>query len=236
MTTLRKAGYHHGDLRNALLDAAVALAGRGGPEAVTIRGAAKSVGVTPTAAYRHFANHDELLVAIKNRAMDALAGAMRTRLDRLDHEPDPVAAAVRHLATLGHGYVAFARDQPGLFATAFCRDDADLAGPGDTDRPEPDDGGGPASTEPFQLLDRAVDRLVQVGYLLPESRPLAEMAAWAAVHGVSMMLDKLDHGELPPGTLDAIVDRTLLMTVSGLGDGPAAATLDIAGAVARSVR
>lgn len=223
MTTLRKARYHHGDLRNALLDAAIGLAEGGGPDAVTIRGAAKSVGVTPTAAYRHFTGHDELVEAIQARAMATLSEAMSSRVARLQPDPDPAFAAVQHLATLGHGYVEFGLTHHGLFDTAFCR------GAG---RPEPDD----PDAGPFRMLERAVDRLVEVGYLLPGSRPLAELAAWVTVHGLATMLAGGILGGLTDEEQAALVDRTLVMVARGLGDGPAAASVDVVAAVGRSVR
>ncbi len=57
----RRAAYHHGDLPNALADAATDLARSGGPEAVVLREAARRVGVSAAAAYRHYASHCELL-------------------------------------------------------------------------------------------------------------------------------------------------------------------------------
>jgi len=60
-----KRGYHHGDLRNALGEAAAQLAKEGGPESVTVRAAARLVGVTPTAAYRHCTGHSELVAQAK---------------------------------------------------------------------------------------------------------------------------------------------------------------------------
>ena len=60
MTTL-KTGYHHGDLRTALIDAGLHLTRTGGPDALTIREATRRVGVSPNAAYRHFADRDALL-------------------------------------------------------------------------------------------------------------------------------------------------------------------------------
>jgi AcrR family transcriptional regulator len=75
-----RSGYHHGDLRNALVDAASKLAERGGPDAVTIRAAAREVGVTPTAAYRHFSGHEGLLEAAKYASLRRMTKAMRRRL------------------------------------------------------------------------------------------------------------------------------------------------------------
>ena len=75
MTTL-KTGYHHGDLRMALIDAGLHLTRAGGPDALTIREATRRVGVSPNAAYRHFADRDELLAAVCTAAMRELADRM----------------------------------------------------------------------------------------------------------------------------------------------------------------
>jgi AcrR family transcriptional regulator len=65
-TRVSRAGYHHGDLPNALADAATNLARSGGPEAVVLREAARQVGVSAAAAYRHYVGHGELLAAVKD--------------------------------------------------------------------------------------------------------------------------------------------------------------------------
>ena len=65
--------YHHGDLANALTAAATELARDGGPEAVVLREAARKVGVSATAAYRHFAGHGDLIHAVKELAQERLA-------------------------------------------------------------------------------------------------------------------------------------------------------------------
>src|SRR5918998_81977 len=83
-----KRAYHHGDLRNALIAAAAELAAQGGPGSVTIRAAARLVGVTPTAAYRHFDGHDELLDAASECARDELSAATRKELDARSHLGD----------------------------------------------------------------------------------------------------------------------------------------------------
>src|SRR5215471_15488734 len=72
--------YHHGDLANALTVAATQLARDGGPEAVVLREAARTVGVSATAAYRHFAGHGDLMHAVKERAQESLAASMRSEL------------------------------------------------------------------------------------------------------------------------------------------------------------
>lgn len=120
-TESSRGRYHHGDLANALTRAAVALAREGGPDAVVLREAARRVGVSPAAAYRHFAGHDELRYAVKLRAQQELADAMEAAMRTIEPMTDPAPEAVRRLGAIGAAYVHFALDEPGLFRTAFCR-------------------------------------------------------------------------------------------------------------------
>jgi AcrR family transcriptional regulator len=108
------AHYHHGDLANALTRAAADLARHGGPDAVVLREAARRVGVSPTAAYRHFGAHEDLVRAVKSHAQDALAHAMEAAAAG---SPDP--RALTH--ALAEAYIRFALSEPGLFRTAFHR-------------------------------------------------------------------------------------------------------------------
>jgi AcrR family transcriptional regulator len=202
-----RARYHHGDLRNALLRAAAELAENDGPQAVTIRAAARKVGVTPTAAYRHFSGHDELLSAVKDEAIASLSRAMRHYLDQVPDGDDPVLAAVRRAMALGRGYVRFAMSEPGLFRTAFVRPSAPP--PEKAERPE----------DPYGLLARALDELVKVGYLAADQRPMAEFAAWAPVHGLAVMMIDGELGELPEAERELAVRRTLEMVARGLAGG-----------------
>lgn len=176
--TERRGSYHHGDLKNALTDAAIELAASHGPEQITVRAAAKMVGVTPTAAYRHFAGHDELLEAVQQRAMDAMTAAMSRRTAATEPPTNPEAARAR-FAACGQAYVEFAVAQPGLFRTAFCRGNqlGDLSEQADY-----------TSSEPYQQLIRTVDDLVRTGLLDESDRALTELAAWSSVHGLSMLL------------------------------------------------
>ncbi|HUJ07119.1 MAG TPA: TetR family transcriptional regulator, partial [Streptosporangiaceae bacterium] len=64
-----RTSYHHGDLPNALADAATEMARVGGPDAIVLRAAARAAGVSAAAAYRHFADHDELLQVVRERAI-----------------------------------------------------------------------------------------------------------------------------------------------------------------------
>ena len=203
--------YHHGDLRNALVRAAARLAEQGGPDAVTIRAAAREVGVTPTATYRHFSGQQELLAAAKESAFDGMSAAMAGYLAKIPTEGDPVETAVRAFEATGRGYIRFAIEQPGLFRTAFCSPEIE----GD-ELPEP------ADTAPYAMLTEALDRLVEVGHLDPALRPQAEASAWAAVHGLSLLIIDGPLKGLTTTERQVVVDRTLQMVSRGLAGGPSA--------------
>ncbi len=204
-----KRGYHHGDLRNALVAAAAELAAKGGPASVTIRAAAREVGVTPTAAYRHFAGHEELLTAAKERALEELTTAMTQAVaDRPATEGDAVRHALARFGAFGRGYLTFAQEEPGLFHTVFAS--ASSQSPRPFER---------AETSPYQLLVSALDDLVAVGYLTPDRRPITEFTAWAMVHGLATLLNG-PLADLPANMRDEVVVRSMLVLGHGLkGNG-----------------
>ena len=102
--------YHHGDLRAALLDAADTLLDQGGDGAVSLREAARMAGVSPTAAYRHFADKDALLAALSLRGFEAFGAAMQAAIARGDAAP---------YVARGRAYVRFALARPGRFRLMF---------------------------------------------------------------------------------------------------------------------
>ncbi|WP_198372237.1 TetR/AcrR family transcriptional regulator [Roseomonas rosulenta] len=109
MSTSRKS-YHHGDLRAALLDAADALLEQGGDGAVSLREAARMAGVSPTAAYRHFADKDDLLAALAVRGFAAFGAALQAA---------QAGPGVSAFAARGRAYVRFALERPGRFRLMF---------------------------------------------------------------------------------------------------------------------
>src|SRR3954466_6600193 len=110
--------YHHGNLRPALVEAAVRLAQSRGPDGVVLREVARQTGVSHNAAYRHFADRDELLAEVGQEAMRQLAGAMTAELETVE-EPQPLSRALARLRATGRAYVHFALNEPGLFEVAF---------------------------------------------------------------------------------------------------------------------
>ncbi len=206
----RGRSYHHGDLRNALIRAAAGLAETGGPEAVTVRAAARTVGVTPTAAYRHFGNHEELLVAAHHQAQSSLFEAIQEALTALP----PEAAGVDRLSAAGQGYITFALREPGLFRTAFCVPESHAA-------EHPDDKGH-IDAPAYLVLSEILDGLVAEGYTDPTDRADAEIGAWSAVHGLAALLVDGALGKVDDAARATLIEQTLELVRRGLATGPQA--------------
>jgi AcrR family transcriptional regulator len=213
-TSGTRTGYHHGDLRNALVAAAVDLTSEGGPERVVLREAARRVGVSPTAAYRHFDGQSDLLHAVKLRGQEALTAFMAAYVAKVPDADDPGEGAVQRLGALGRGYIRFALERPGLFRAAFCRIPD---GPVDT---TPWAGVSPAGPEPqfsaFHLLTAALDEVVATGRMPVQNRPGAEGTAWAAVHGLALLILDGPLARLSVEQRDALVERSLTTLTAGL--------------------
>jgi AcrR family transcriptional regulator len=160
-----KAGYHHGDLRAALIDAGLQLTRAGGPDALTIREATRRVGVSPNAAYRHFTDREALLRAVAAAIQSRMAARMHSSARR---RGSTVQQARDRLRAVGLGYIGFALDEPGWFTVAFFGSDA----PDET-----------AVAPPYVALVEALNAMTDAGALPPERRDGAEWPCWSAVHG-----------------------------------------------------
>ncbi|MEU7474272.1 TetR/AcrR family transcriptional regulator [Streptomyces sp. NPDC044984] len=163
--------YHRGGLRSALIEAGLKRARKDGADALGLREITRSVGVTPNAAYRHFADRRELVLAVAARAQDKLAQAMLDRMQDVADQTDPVAHAVQQLRGVGLGYIHFALSEPGWFELAILLQDEPG---GDSEARVP---------PPYQLLVDALDGMVKADALTPERRVDAEWVCWSGVHG-----------------------------------------------------
>ncbi|GJF30551.1 TetR family transcriptional regulator [Kitasatospora sp. NE20-6] len=200
--------YHHGNLREALIDAGVALARTGGPSAVVLRAVSREAGVSHNAAYRHFADHQDLLAAVAARCMEQL-GLLMIRRTAEVAEHDPAPRAWGRLEAIGRAYVDFALTEHGWFRTAFS---GATAHGGKPPLPHPE----PGSTDPYTLLAARLDELVEAGELPPERRPGAEYAAWSAVHGLADLLVDGPLRDLPADQVRAAVETVLAAVARGL--------------------
>ena len=208
--------YRHGDLRRALLEAGVALAREGGPQAIVLREATRRAGVVPNAAYRHFANHQALFEAVRGVALSYLSRSIEAEIAAAHRLREPRRRARAALRGVGLGYLRFARQEPGLFRTEFAARPFGVDEfAGDDDAPR-----GASGLDPFQLLCQALDGLVEAGLLPPARRPGAEWMAWSAVHGMAfLMLDGPLRG-LQDAACGQLAERLVAMVEQGLLAAP----------------
>jgi AcrR family transcriptional regulator len=204
----QRTTYRHGDLRQALLDAGIDMAREGGPDAVVLREATRRTGVSPNAAYRHFADREALVAAVSDAALSASAAAIEAEWDRVPTS-SPAETARAHLRAVGVGYLRFARDEPGLFRAAYTV-------PSNLEQAFSPDKAGPGGRTPFQLLGIALDELVAAGVLPPERRPGADLLAWSAVHGFAMLVLEGPLRGLDEATLTRAGQQLIEMVDRGL--------------------
>jgi AcrR family transcriptional regulator len=171
MTTRRRRPYHHGNLRAALVDAALELVEREGAEALTLRAVARAAGVSPAAPYRHFTDKRALLAAVAEEGFRLLASALRGAGDA---GPDPRA----RVRARGLAYVGFATRHPSHFRVMFGRELADRSGyPGLQD----------AAQAAFDALVEGVMDAQKAGAMREGDPRELGLTAWAAMHGLAML-------------------------------------------------
>ncbi|HUK71673.1 MAG TPA: TetR/AcrR family transcriptional regulator [Streptosporangiaceae bacterium] len=181
-----------GAVRDGLVAAGLELARAGGPDAVVLREATRMVGVVPNAAYRHFASRDELLAAVCAAALRELADRMAAGVARVRGKRGDPAAARRRLHAIGTAYLDFARQEPGLFATAFALPQQQAYG-------APDGGTGQERT-PLGHLRAVLDELADAGVLQRRRRDGIEYPVWSVVHGLAVLTGQGPLRDLPDGT------------------------------------
>lgn len=204
-----RATYRHGNLKQALLDAGLALAREHGPEGVVLREATRRTGVAFNAAYRHYKGQPDLLDAVRAAALAQVARTMEDELSALGPQAPSPEYARSSLRAIGKAYLRFALEEAGLFRTAFVM-------PYRLEHEPSHPAAGESGLNPFQLLGMALDRMQDAGILSPHERPHAEFLAWSAVHGMAMLM--LD-GPLRCATreqINALSQRLLTMVEHGL--------------------
>ena len=153
-------GYHHGDLRNGLLDAARAILEEESLAALTLRAVARKAGVSHAAPYRHFPNHEALLVELSMEGFDELREAISEAAKAPGPESDKIA-------TIGAAYMRFVAQRPALARLMF--------------------GGQLPNRDQFPALALKADSIgSEIGDALHDSD--LGLAVWASVHGLAMLV------------------------------------------------
>jgi AcrR family transcriptional regulator len=193
-----KRAYHHGDLKNALIETALAHIARDGARALSLRDVARSAGVSHTASYRHFPNKESLLAAIAEQGFHFLSEAMRAATAA--HGEDPVTA----LRLAGVAYVEFGVHYPDHLQVMF----GDLIA-----RAEDYPTLVAASKDTYELLAAIVREGLRIGRLHgPDERTVA-LAAWSLVHGLALLIAG---GQIRAERGQGASPRDLAMVVTGL--------------------
>ncbi len=197
-----KQGYHHGNLRQALVEAALTLIARHGPNGFTLSEAAKAADVTPAAVYRHFAGRDELMAEVARQGYDIFAALMEFAYNQ--GQPTALAA----FEATGRAYLAFARKYPGHYMAMFesglnLNAHPDLA---------------MVAQKARAVLETAAESLSQH---LPEGkRPPSSMFSahiWALSHGVVELYMRGPPGARSPYSPEDLLEAGIGIYLRGLG-------------------
>ncbi|TAJ32582.1 MAG: TetR/AcrR family transcriptional regulator [Reyranella sp.] len=196
-------GYHHGNLREALIKAARDLIKEKGPAGFTFADAARSAGVSPAAPYRHFRDRDALLADVAREGFQRFEAMLATGW--AGGKPDLITA----FHNIGRAYLAFARAEPAYYTAMFESGvspdlNAELRA---------------ASDRSFAVLRSAADQLVT---LLPAGkRPPALMMSlhiWSMSHGIASLFGRGDGGRRSlPMTAEELLESEVLIYLQGLG-------------------
>ncbi len=179
-----RSGYHHGDLRAALIRTGLQLAREDGAAAVGVREATRRAGVSARAAYRHFADRDALVQAVAQQALDRMS-------QEIIAGQQGVTDGAGLLRAVGEGYVRFALAEPGWFDVAFFAMGRFVMAAPTPDDPQPDQdpqiSAHPEAVSPYELLHRALATAVAEGRLDPDRVPGAALVCWSGVHGFATL-------------------------------------------------
>ena len=199
---MRKQGYHHGNLRQALVNAALKLIEEKGPTGFTLSEAAKLAGVTPAAVYRHFEGREDLIAEASRQGYEIFADVMQYAYDK--GQPSALAA----FSATGRAYLAFARRYPGHYIAMFA------SGISVNKTPEL----AAVSARARGVLERAAEDLSRH---IPENRrpPAAMFSAhvWALSHGVVELFARNSPGTASPFPPEDLLESAIGVYLRGLG-------------------
>jgi len=199
---VKKRGYHHGNLRQALVDAALGLIEAKGPTGFTLSEAAKTAGVTPAAVYRHFEGREDLIAEIAQQGY-AVFGDL---LDYAYSKGQPSALA--SFEAVGRAYLAFARKYPGHYVAMF---ESSISIQRTPELYQ-------VATRAHGVLERAAEELSK--HIPAENRPPPQMFAahiWAMSHGVVELFARNSPGTKSPFPPEDLLETGIGIYLRGLG-------------------
>jgi AcrR family transcriptional regulator len=199
----KKRGYHHGNLRAALINAALDLIGSKGTGGFTFAEAARHAGVSPAAPYRHYENRDALLADVAAQGYAAFGEAMGKA------QSQPASNGIERLKAMGRAYLAFARDNPAYYSAMF------ESGLNFSDYPDLRK----AADATFAGLRMAVESMIAA--MPADRKPPAMMVAlhiWSISHGVASLFGRGDGAAFKqPISPEELLESHMLIYLDGLG-------------------
>jgi AcrR family transcriptional regulator len=198
-----RRSYHHGNLREALIEAALDLIADKGPAGFTFAEAARAAGVSPAAPYRHFADRDALMADVAQRGFERLEVALAKAWS--DGRPDALTAFNK----VGRAYLAFAHDEPAYYTAMF---ETGLP-------PDLNPQLAMAGDKAFAALRTACETIA--ADIPAEKRPPALMMGlhiWALAHGIASLFARGDAARRPlPMPAEDLLEAGVLIYLEGLG-------------------
>ncbi len=199
---MAKRGYHHGNLRQALVEAALMLIEEKGPTGFTLSEAAKQAGVTPAAVYRHFRGREDLIAEAALQGYEIFADLMEFAFAR--EQPSALAS----FEATGRAYLAFARKYPGHYVAMFessvsLNQSPELAA---------------VAARALGVLEKAAANIST--HIPPEKRPPAKMVSahiWALSHGVVELFARGSPGTKSPFPPEDLLETGIGIYLRGLG-------------------
>jgi AcrR family transcriptional regulator len=201
----RRRTYHHGNLRRALLDAALKLVEAVGPKGLTLRATARLAGVSQAAPYRHFASKDALLATVAEEGFKALTRAMREAIGPLAGNP------TAQLQVLGVAYVGFATSHSSHFRVMFEVADRE-AYPSLR----------AAADGALVILKGVISDGQKAGLVRAGDPADVALAAWSVAHGLSALLVDRQLVELGQKSADELARGVTQHLLTGLATSQSA--------------
>ncbi|MDN5569468.1 MAG: TetR/AcrR family transcriptional regulator [Paracoccus sp. (in: a-proteobacteria)] len=197
-----RKSYHHGNLRQALVDATATLIEENGPQAFTLTEAARRAGVSAAAPYRHFKGREDLLEEVARQGFIDFANRLEAAFDK--GSPRPLTAFLR----TGQAYLDFAADRPGFYMAMF---ESGISVAGNVELAA-------ASERAQGVLISAAEALA---IRLPaHKRPPSRMVAnhiWALSHGVVELFSRGKPGSRSPVAPSEMLESGAIIYLRGLG-------------------